>query len=86
MIFPNIRKMLIHIMVLPVTSCEAERSFSALHRIKTFLRTTMGNDRLNGLALLNVHSGTQYIPSVLEVKAEFFLKRRRLLESTLIDS
>jgi len=24
MIFPNIRKMLIHIMVLPVTSCEAE--------------------------------------------------------------
>ena len=35
MILPNIRKMLIHIMVLPVTSCEAERSFSALHRITT---------------------------------------------------
>ena len=46
----------------------------------------MGNDRLNGLALLNVHSDTQYIPSVLEVKAEFLLKKRRLLESTLIDS
>ena len=75
MMFPNIRKMLIHIMVLPVTSCEAERSFSALCRIKTFLRTTMGNDRLNGLALLNVHSGTQYIPSVLEMKADFLLKK-----------
>jgi len=49
-LFPNIRKMLIRIMVLP------EQSFSALHRIKSFLRT-MTQDRLNGLALLN----TQYI-------------------------
>jgi len=63
MIFRNVRKMLIHIMVLPITSCEAEQSFSALRRI-TFLRTTMGNDKLNGLALLNMHSGTQCIPSV----------------------
>jgi len=30
LLFPNIRKMLIHVMVLPVTSCEAERLFSAL--------------------------------------------------------
>ena len=46
MIFPNIRKMLVHIMILPVTSCEAERSFSTLHRIKSYLRTTMANERL----------------------------------------
>ena len=44
MIFRNVRKMLIHIMVLPITSCEAEQSFSALRRI-TFLRTTMGNGK-----------------------------------------
>jgi hypothetical protein len=36
MAFPTIRKILIHIMVLPVTTCEAERSFSALRRIKTY--------------------------------------------------
>ena len=35
LVFPNIRMMLTYIMVLSVTSCEAERSFSALHRIKT---------------------------------------------------
>jgi len=33
-LFLNIRKMLICIMVLPVTSCEAEKSFSVLRRIK----------------------------------------------------
>ena len=45
-----IRKMLIHAIVLPVTSCEAESAFSALRRIKTFLRS---QDRLTGLALLS---------------------------------
>ena len=61
MIFPNIRKMLIHIMVLPVTSCEAEWSFSTLHRIKSYLCITMTNERLNGLALLSVYNETSYI-------------------------
>ena len=44
-----------HMMVLPVTSCEAECSFSTLRRLKTYLRTTMSQERLNGLALLNVY-------------------------------
>ena len=42
-------------MVLPVTSYEAERSFSTLRRLKTYLHTTMSQERLNGLALLNVY-------------------------------
>jgi len=54
LLFPNIRKMLIHMMVLPVTSCEAERSFSTLRRSKTYLHTTMSQQRLNGLVLLNI--------------------------------
>ena len=56
LVFPNIRKMLIHIMILPVTLCEAERSFSTLRRIKTYLCSTMKQERLTGLALLNVHN------------------------------
>ncbi len=35
---------------LPVTSCECERSISMLKLIKTSLRSSMGQDRLNGLA------------------------------------
>ena len=37
----------------PATSCSAERSFSALRRMKTYLRSTMGQTRLNSLAILN---------------------------------
>jgi len=40
---------------LPVTTCSSERSFSTLRRLKTYLRNTTGEDRLNGLALLNIH-------------------------------
>ena len=41
---------------LPVTSVEAERSFSCLKLIKTHLRTTMLDDRLSDIAVLSVHS------------------------------
>ena len=38
-----------------VTSCTCERSFSSMKLLKTYLRTTMTNNRLNALALLYVH-------------------------------
>ena len=37
-------------------SCEAERTSSALRRIKPFLRTTMTEDRLSGLTLLHIET------------------------------
>lgn len=39
----------------PVTSATAERSFSALRRVKTFLRTSMTERRLNNLFVMYVH-------------------------------
>ena len=39
----------------PVTTCECERSVSSLHRLKTYMRGTMSQERLNGLALLHTH-------------------------------
>ena len=39
---------------IPATSCSSERSFSALRRIKTYLRNRTGQDRLSNLALLNI--------------------------------
>lgn len=41
--YPNIKALVIVLCTLPVTSCTAERSFSGLKRIKTPLRSTMGN-------------------------------------------
>ncbi|KAJ8939579.1 hypothetical protein NQ314_011074 [Rhamnusium bicolor] len=37
------------------TTATNERSFSTLRRLKTYLQNTIGEDRLNGLALLNIH-------------------------------
>ena len=54
-LFPNITELLHILCTLPVTSCSAERSFSGLKRIKTVLRSTMGNERLTSLALLHLH-------------------------------
>ena len=53
--FPNIRMLFIIMATLPVTSCECERSISALGLIKTNLRSTMTEDRLNGLVMTYYH-------------------------------
>ncbi|KAI4466306.1 hat family c-terminal dimerization region [Holotrichia oblita] len=39
---------------LPMPTVERERCFSTLNRIKTFLRNTMGQDRLSALAMLSI--------------------------------
>ena len=46
----------VHILaVIPATSCSAERSFSALRRLKTYLRNTWGNNvSVMFIALINI--------------------------------
>ena len=41
-------------MTMPVSSCEAERSFSALRRIKNYMRTKTGQARLSSLTLFHL--------------------------------
>ena len=53
--YPNIKALVTVLCTLPVTSCTGERSFSALKRIKSSLRSSMTNERLTGLALLHFH-------------------------------
>ena len=43
------------ILVMPATNATSERSFSALRRVKTYLRNTMSQQRMNNLMLLHVH-------------------------------
>jgi len=52
--FSEISKLLKIIVTIPMTTAEAERSFSTLKRIKTFLRSTMSEDRLSALAMLSI--------------------------------
>jgi hypothetical protein len=39
---------------MPVASATAERSFSVLKRLKTYIRSTMRNDRLSALGLMHI--------------------------------
>ena len=54
-LYPNVRVLLQIACTLPVTSCECERSASALRRLHNYMRASMGKSRLSGLALLHIH-------------------------------
>ena len=55
--FPNINTILTVLLVLPVTTATVERGNSSLGYVKSDLRSTMREDRLNALMLLFVHKG-----------------------------
>ena len=77
MIFPNIYTALKILAALPITTCEAERSISVIRRLKTCMRSTMSQTRLNGLALLNIHRDIEVDPN--EVLDTFASKHERWL-------
>ena len=53
--YPNLFTLMQILCILPVSSAECERSFSALTRLKTYLRSTMEQSRLSSLALIMIH-------------------------------
>ena len=52
--FPHIHFLLKVLVTLPISVATAESTFSCLRRL-TWLRSTMAEDRLVGLALLHIH-------------------------------
>ena len=53
-IYPNLSTLYHIFLTLPISSAGAERSFSRLKLIKSYLRSTMTEERLSGLALLSI--------------------------------
>lgn len=53
--FSEVEKFVRLLMVCPCSSANAERSFSALRRLKTWLRSTMSQKRLNSVAVSHCH-------------------------------
>jgi hypothetical protein len=76
--FPNFSIALKLLATLPITSCECERSFSSMKRLKNYSRSTMSADRLNGLALLYIHQDVE--PDVEEVINSFARMSTRRIE------
>ena len=67
--FPNVYLLLIVRGTLPVTTCESERVFSKLQRTLTSIRSTMTEDRLEALLLLQCHR--QHCPTPNDVLSAF---------------
>ena len=53
-LFPNVQIALRVLLSLPISVASGERSFSKLKLIKTYLRSTMTQDRLVGLATISI--------------------------------
>lgn len=80
-IYPNINTLLRIVSVLPVTTCSCERCISMLRLVKTYLRSSMCDERLNGLALMKSHYDMKiYYNEVLNIFARKHPRRLELLE------
>ena len=54
-LFTEVSKLMKLYLVVPLTSCTSERSFSTLRRLKNYLRSRMTQRRLNDLMFLHVY-------------------------------
>ncbi|KAL4084849.1 hypothetical protein QTP88_027731 [Uroleucon formosanum] len=66
--YPNIFKLLKILATLPVSSATNERTFSTLKRIKTYLRNSTSEGRLNGLAMLSINKNDSITPDEVLVE------------------
>ena len=79
--FPGVKQALLAYVTLPATTCTVERSFSTLRKVKTWLRSTMSDDRLSSLCMISVHreqimkNKDKFIDDVID---KFGADRRRL--------
>ena len=69
------------LLVLPATNATSERTFSALRRIKTYLRSTMRQPRLNHLMVLHYHQDRTDDLDLGEVYSEY-VSRNEVRKST----
>jgi hypothetical protein len=71
--FPNVESLIRLLLVNPASSATAERSFSGLRRLKTYLRSTCGQLRLNNLAICHVHKEILDTVDMHQLMKEFIL-------------
>ena len=67
-LMPDMYKVVRILWTMPISSCEAERSFSCLRRLENHMRTSMGQERLSSLNLLAMDRVT--VDKVLSEKME----------------
>jgi len=74
-IYPNVYILLTILGTLPVSTATSERSFSTKRRLKTYLRSSIGNERMTGLALLSIRKDRQIDRE--KIMNDFFVNSNR---------
>ena len=70
-IFREVFKLLKIALTIPVTTATAERTFSTLCRLKTFLHSTMSQPRLNHVMLLHAHKERTDLLDLEQIARDF---------------
>ena len=63
------------LLVMPATNAASERSFSTLRRVKSYLHSTMTQQRLNHLMVLHIHKERTDKIDIVSVANEFVAQR-----------
>lgn len=79
--YPNVFLLLKIFATLPVSSCEPERMFSKVERTLTAIRSSMSEDRLEALVILQAHRDN--LPTTEDVIDKFASVSSRRLNLTL---
>lgn len=73
-IAPEFIKLIKLLLVIPGSSCTCKRSFSALRRLKNYLRSTMLQNRLNSIAIIYIFKEEAKSINLEELVNEFICK------------
>ena len=82
LMIPNMHILCVTYVCLPVTTCEAERSFSMLRRINTYLRNSQTQQRKNHCAVLSAHKDivrTLEVDTIMDEFVDKTVKRKNIL-------
>ncbi|XP_065675612.1 uncharacterized protein LOC136091827 [Hydra vulgaris] len=83
-VFPNVYIAYRLLLTIPITNCEAERSFSTHKRVKNMHRSTMDHSRLSNIARLTIESKLLETLDFSDAIAEFAGKKSRKKSLNLI--
>lgn len=67
----ELHRLLVLFLTIPVTTATSERTFSAMRRLKTYLRSTMTQERLNHVLLLHCHKSRSDSIDISQIATSF---------------
>ncbi len=73
-LFNQVERIIVFCLAVPVSVAGSERTFSALRRLKTWLRSNISQSRLTHLALMHVHKKRLDDVNIEDLMNEFILK------------